>query len=182
MTARGEGGKCRSNEPMGRTGRRELGNKQKKKRKKRQDRASFHFEFVFYRVSFSSSLFKRRRRFAFRVPFSFPSTVYFLFFPRSHGSKNSSNSHGFFGGGGEGRGDSSNSFSFFSLLLRPALTPLPQKRRIPFLLDRKQPPIGSESARVAKEEEEGKKEVSGASSSPFYFFPSLQPCMFYVLQ
>ena len=80
MTARGEGGKCRSNEPMGRTGRRrELGNKQKKK-KERQDRASFHFEFVFYRVSFSSSLFKRRRRFAFRVPFSFPLQYIFFFF------------------------------------------------------------------------------------------------------
>ena len=177
MTARGEGGKCRSNEPMGRTERRELGNKQKRK-KERKDRASFHFEFVFYRVSFSSSLFKRGRRFTFRVPFSFPST-YIFFFSRSHGSKNFSNSHGFFGGGGEILQTLSLSFS---LLLRPALTPLPQKRRIPFLLDRKQPPIGSESARVAKEEEEGKKEVSGASFSSSYFSPSLQPCMFYVLQ
>ncbi len=164
---------------MGRTGRRrELGNKQKRKK----DRTGLPSTLSLFSTGFLSPLLSLQEGAKICFPRAILLSLYsiFSFFPSISRIQNLLKFTRLLWRGRGGEGRFFKLFLFlFSLLLRPALTPLPQKRRIPFLLDRKQPPIGSESARVAKEEEEGKKEVSGASSSSYFSLAYNRACFMY---
>ena len=166
---------------MGRTGRRrELGNKQK--RKKRQDRASFHFEFVFYRVSFSSSLSSRGGEDLLSACHS-PFPLQYIFFfsldltdpkpPQIHTASLA----------GEGRGGEilqTLSLSFF-----PSSPPRPYTTatKAPDSISPRPQTAANRFRKCEGGEGGGGGEEGGIGCLLLLlFFPSLQPCMFYVLQ